>query len=241
LTSTAQPSKPPSHQAVQMGSGCALLEAFWSRPGCRGNRDRRRGLGGVVQTCTISLPRGFRAPRPRRWGYFLSRRRRPDPRRARGLRAPRPWDPPGGVVQIGKIRNRPFLILPIRDMPPGRVALRGKIRRVGGSLSSPSASEPADGRARRDSQRILVFPFRTTPRRGRRGRRGRPRARRARPARSRWLERAPFSPQFPWRLRHPRLVKMSYPPSGKGHSLSSPSTTASLPAGCAPHVEIRPS
>ncbi|MEI6450515.1 MAG: hypothetical protein WCP98_11300 [Actinomycetes bacterium] len=46
--------------------------------------------------------------------------------RTRGLHAPRPpglQDPPGGVVRIGKIRNGPFLILPIRDMPPGRVVL----------------------------------------------------------------------------------------------------------------------
>jgi len=51
-------------------------------------------------------------------------------------------------------------------------------------LIFPPATEPADGRARPDSQGILVFPFRTTPRRGRRDcrgrrdRRGRPRTRR---------------------------------------------------------------
>ncbi len=45
----------------------------------------------------------------------------------------------------------------------GGVVLRGKIGNIGGSLSSPSTSEPADGRGRRDSQGILVFPFRTCP------------------------------------------------------------------------------
>ena len=63
----------------------------------------------------------------------------------RAPRPPGPRDPPGGVVRIGKIRNGPFLILPIHDMPPGRVVLRGDRGRVGGSSSSPSASEPADG------------------------------------------------------------------------------------------------
>ena len=56
------------------------------------------------------------------------------------------------------------------------------------SLSAPSASEPADGRARAESRGILIFPLRTTPRRGRRGRR-------ARPAGDRWLESA--FPLFP--------------------------------------------
>jgi len=37
-----------------------------------------------------------------------------------------PHAPPGGVVQIGKIRNGPFLILPICDMPPGRRSRRGR-------------------------------------------------------------------------------------------------------------------
>jgi len=67
-----------------------------------------------------------------------------------------------------------------------------KCRRI---LILPPATEPTDGRGQRDSQGILVFPFRTTPRRERRGRRGRGRAWRARPARSRWLERALCSPQ----------------------------------------------
>ena len=40
-------------------------------------------------------------------------------------------------------------------------------------LIFPPATEPAEGRTRRDSQGILVFPFRTTPRRSRGGRRGR--------------------------------------------------------------------
>jgi len=40
-------------------------------------------------------------------------------------------------------------------------------------LIVPPASEPADGRMRPDSQGILVFPFRTTPRRSRRARRSR--------------------------------------------------------------------
>jgi len=43
----------------------------------------------------------------------------------------RPPRLPGGVVRIGKIRNRPFLILPIRDMPPaaGRAPARAACRR----------------------------------------------------------------------------------------------------------------
>jgi len=60
----------------------------------------------------------------------------------------------------------------------GGVVTRGKIRNAGRSF--PPATEPAEGRARHDSQGILVFPFRTTPRRSRRGRRARPRTRRAR-------------------------------------------------------------
>ena len=39
-------------------------------------------------------------------------------------------------------------------------------------LIFPPAGEPAKGCERPDSQGILVFPFRTTPRRSRRGRRG---------------------------------------------------------------------
>ena len=45
----------------------------------------------------------------------------------------------------------------------GGVLLRGKIRNSGESLSSPPATEPADGRARPDSQGIRIFPLRTTP------------------------------------------------------------------------------
>ena len=62
------------------------------------------------------------------------------------------------------------------------VVLGGKIRNSGESLSSPRASEPAEGRTRRDSQGILVFPFRTTPRRGCRGHRSRARPAEALPA-----------------------------------------------------------
>ena len=108
------------------------------------------------------------ARRTRRGGRGCQpRRRRPDPRRARGLRAPRP--PRRGSTAREDKRSRRILVF-------------------------PPASEPADGRGRGDSQGILVFPFRTTPRRSRRSRCGRPRARRARPARNRWLERA-LSPQ----------------------------------------------
>ena len=33
----------------------------------------------------------------------------------------------GEVVQNGKIRNRPFLILPFRDMPPGRPSRAARV------------------------------------------------------------------------------------------------------------------
>ena len=49
---------------------------------------------------------------------------RPPPASARPPQPPGSRDAPGGVVRIVKIRNGPFLILPIRDMPPGRVVLR---------------------------------------------------------------------------------------------------------------------
>ena len=104
-------------------------------------------------------------------------------RRARGLRAPRPpppgpRNPPGGVVQIGKTRNGPFLILPICDMPPRRGSTVREDKEFRRILIFPPAIEPAEGRARPDSQGILIFPSGTTPRRARCGR---PRARRARP------------------------------------------------------------
>ncbi len=94
-----------------------------------------------------------RAPRPPRLSPLAARRRR-----ARGRHAP--------------VRRS-------RGSRRGEVVLRGKTRNAGRSLSSPSASEPADGPLRRESQGILVFPFRTTPRRSRRGRRCRLRVRRA--------------------------------------------------------------
>ena len=88
------------------------------------------------------LPRGTAGGN----GGALSRRRRPDLRRARGLRAARPPEPPGGVVQIGK-KRRAFLVLPIRGMspgpprppaPPGR---RGRSR--GRPRARPSLSRPS--------------------------------------------------------------------------------------------------
>ena len=166
---------------------------------------------------------------------------RPDLRRARGLRAARPPEPPGGVVQIGKIGKGPFLILPIREMPlrpprrgrvsspgeshspaldrhdtaavwalrlhgePGKPASITGAARSGSTIFSivtpflsgrtaaredkefrripifPPVAEPANGRARPDSQGILIFPFRTTPRPSRRGRRGHRRTRRGHP------------------------------------------------------------
>ena len=54
-------------------------------------------------------------------------------------------------------------------------------------LIFPTASEPANGRARRDSQEILVFPFRTTPRRSRRAAAGVVAPARPPPPREGWL------------------------------------------------------
>ena len=72
--------------------------------------------------------------------------------------------------------------LVFREGPPTRPPRRGstvredkEFRRI---LIFPPAIEPAEGRARPDSQGILIFPSGTTPRRARCGR---PRARRARP------------------------------------------------------------
>ena len=121
----------------------------------------------------------------------------PDPRRAQRLRAARA-PPPGGVVR-GEIGSGPHdhplpsgsacgLRIDERredgrgarhvPRPPRRgstVREDKKSRRI---LIFPPASQPADGCERPDSQGILVFPFRTTPRRSRRGlpsRRGRAR------------------------------------------------------------------
>ena len=61
-----------------------------------------------------------------------------------------------------------------RFEPPARGGRRSTLREDGEFRRIPTfppAIEPADGRGRPDSQGILVFPFRTTPRRGRRGRR----------------------------------------------------------------------
>jgi len=70
-----------------------------------------------------------------------------DERREGGDGAPQPWRP----------REPPPRGSPVReDKESGRI------------LIFPPAAEPANGRARPDSQGILVFPFRTTPRRSRR-------------------------------------------------------------------------
>ena len=107
--------------------------------------DREAGRGDCVHM-TIPFPPVARSACGSTSGEKADMARRT--RRTRGLRAPRPpRDPPAGVVRIGKIRNSPFLILPIRDMPPGRVALRGKIGSVGGSSSAPERrgwSRPAN-------------------------------------------------------------------------------------------------
>ena len=55
---------------------------------------------------------------------------------------------------------------PPAPRPPRRGSTVREFRRI---LSSPPATEPANGRWRPDSQGILVFPFRTTPRRSRPG------------------------------------------------------------------------
>jgi len=88
--------------------------AFPSRAGARGGR--RWGRRGGRSAPPFPAP----APPPV-YGDGWAGRCRPDPRRARGLRSP---GPPGGVVRIGKIRKGPFLILPMRDVPPGPPAAR---------------------------------------------------------------------------------------------------------------------
>jgi len=97
------------------------------------------------------------------------------------------------------------------------------------SLSAPSASEPADGRARAESRGILIFPLRTTPRRGRRGRR-------ARPAGDRWLESAfPLFPPGNRACGRPCTVSRSrMRPAPQGQSRPRGALPAESAAGCAP-------
>ena len=86
-----------------------------------------------------------------RWGAELEADlERYDRRHPAGARSPQPPDPP----------------------PPWEPRRRGSTVREDKEcrrfLIFPPATEPADGRARPDSQGILVFPFRTTPRPSRR-------------------------------------------------------------------------
>jgi len=165
-------------RAVLPSDDAARIHAAPARR-ARGLRAPRPRTSRAAPADFARRARGLRAPRPR-----TSRAAPADfARRARGLRAPRPpppgpRNPPGGVVQIGKTRNGPFLILPICDMPPRRGSTVREDKEFRRILIFPPAIEPAEGRARPDSQGILIFPSGTTPRRARCGR---PRARRARP------------------------------------------------------------
>ena len=98
-------------------------------PGTESSVDRVHGSD-HKEVGQFLLPR---LPSTRCSGRWPARRCRPDPRHARGLRAARRPRPPGEVVRIGKIRNGPFLILPIgvRPRPPAA-------RRV--STSRPEAT-----------------------------------------------------------------------------------------------------
>ena len=82
---------------------------------------------------------------------------------------------PASITSTARFGSTIFYI--VTPFLSGHTAVR-EDKESGRILIFPPASEPANGRGRPDSQGILIFPFRTTPRRGRRGRRDRPPARR---------------------------------------------------------------
>ena len=147
--------------------------------GAAGRRGRQLSGQGVVDQLLLPL-----APAPRVAHVDgRARRCRPDPRRARGLRAARPPGPPGPpgppiwVVRIGRTRNRP------RDHPlPSGCAFSLRIdeRREGGHGAPHAPGQPpwkpapwepprrgSPVREDKKSRRILIFPPATEPADGR--------------------------------------------------------------------------